>query len=213
MAEADPCGICTSTEFDDDTEHVIRRACQQQDFDRATAAAIAAYGPDILRYLRAIAGRAVADDAYSEFALDLWQALPSFGWRCSAKTYAYTLARNAATRMQIKAARDAHGRCAFLNAPWLQQALAHTRTPTPDHAKTEVKARLNALRAALSEEERSLLILKVNKRLSFKEIAHVLGMDDGDDVALARAAAALRKRFQYLKQKLRRQMLAADRHP
>ena len=50
-----------------------------------------------------------------------------------------------------------------------------------------------------------LLILRVDRRLEWVEIARVLAGDDGlvDDTSLKREAARLRKRFQIVKDRLR----------
>ena len=64
------------------------------------------------------------------------------------------------------------------------------------------------IRDALPAEDRMLLVLRVDKRLEWKELAQVmLGPDDGGgadvtDAALIKESQRLRKRFQILKEKL-----------
>jgi RNA polymerase sigma-70 factor (ECF subfamily) len=64
---------------------------------------------------------------------------------------------------------------------------------------------LSRLRDQLSEDERALLIVRVDRGLSWNEIAQSMG--DGDELlvgtALTRQAAALRKRFERIKERLR----------
>ena len=75
--------------------------------------------------------------------------------------------------------------------------------------RTETKTRLQALRDALPEEDRMLLVLRMDRQLAWNELARVLAEADGDvpldDAALAKEAARLRKRFQLVKDRLREQ--------
>ena len=87
----------------------------------------------------------------------------------------------------------------------LSEVAAQTRTRTDAYLKTEVKNRMQELRQQLPAEDQQLLILRVNRQLSWNEIAMVLG-DDGlraTDVELQREATRLRKRFQLAKDRLR----------
>lgn len=67
------------------------------------------------------------------------------------------------------------------------------RSRTAPWLRTEVKDAFAELRASLSEEERELLVLRVDRDLSWDEAATILG----------EPAPRLRKRFQALKDKLR----------
>jgi RNA polymerase sigma-70 factor (ECF subfamily) len=87
----------------------------------------------------------------------------------------------------------------------LSQVAAQTRTRTDAFLKTEVKNRMQELRQRLPAEDQQILILRVSRQLSWKEIAMVLA-DDGlaaSDADLQREATRLRKRFQLAKDRLR----------
>ncbi len=86
--------------------------------------------------------------------------------------------------------------------PMLDALRARTVTTTAAFLKSEARDAIARLRAGLDEEERELLFLRVDRGLSFKEIARVLLASDGED-DLARGAAAARKRFERVKAKLR----------
>jgi RNA polymerase sigma-70 factor (ECF subfamily) len=89
----------------------------------------------------------------------------------------------------------------------LRRAEAEVRTATLSFLRTERRTQLAALREALAPEDQTLLILRVDRKLSWEELAVVLGSDpnlSGAD-ALKREAARLRKRFQIVKSKLRKQ--------
>ena len=76
------------------------------------------------------------------------------------------------------------------------------RTDTLAYLRTETKQRFAELRKNLSSEEQTLLVLRVNERLSWDDIARIQRADL-DANAVKREAARLRKRFQVLREKLR----------
>jgi RNA polymerase sigma-70 factor (ECF subfamily) len=69
-----------------------------------------------------------------------------------------------------------------------------------------VKNRIAELRDSLEEEDRALLLLRVDRGLSWTDLVHVL--HEGSEAplegeAIKREAARLRKRFQIVKDRLR----------
>ena len=78
------------------------------------------------------------------------------------------------------------------------------RSATLPFRRTEVKSQFQALRERLPEEEQTLLVLRVDKKLTFQEIAMVLLGEETPDEALKRESARLRKRFQLVKEKLKK---------
>jgi len=93
----------------------------------------------------------------------------------------------------------------------LEEVAAAVRTETLGFLRTEKRTRLQALRDTLPEEDRMLLVLRVDRNLEWNELARVLAGEgqEGDggtplaDAEVTREAARLRKRFQLLKEKLR----------
>jgi RNA polymerase sigma-70 factor (ECF subfamily) len=87
----------------------------------------------------------------------------------------------------------------------VSELAAAVRTETQRLLLTGEHQRLAALRDRLPADDRALLILRVNERMEWKDIALV--MSDGSSVAspraLAREAARLRKRFQLVRERLR----------
>jgi RNA polymerase sigma-70 factor (ECF subfamily) len=80
------------------------------------------------------------------------------------------------------------------------------RTETLASARTESKSLIARLRERLPPDDQMLLVLRVNRRLSWPEIAMVM-LHDGEtveDAVLAKEAARLRQRYQAAKEKLRR---------
>jgi RNA polymerase sigma-70 factor (ECF subfamily) len=80
---------------------------------------------------------------------------------------------------------------------------AAVRSRTLNHLRTEVKNRFAEIRDALPQEDRALLVLRVDRNMAWNEIARVLYPEDESDEALAKAAARLRKRFQLVKDAIR----------
>src|SRR5258708_28063435 len=76
------------------------------------------------------------------------------------------------------------------------------RTATPAYLRTDAKDALAAIRDALPEDDRALLVLRVDRAMSWKDIARVFSADDSEEV-LRRESACLRKRFQIVKDEIR----------
>ena len=188
-----------------DSEASIREACERGDFEHAATRLMRCYGPEVQGFLVAFMNdRTAAAEAFSLFAHDLWVALPDFAWRCTARGWAYTLARNAARR-HAKSEKRRRVRQVPMPEGLLSEVAAQSRTRTDAYLKTEVKDRMRELRQRLPAEDQQLLILRVARQLPWTEIAMVMG-DDGlaaTDAELQREATRLRKRFQIAKDRLR----------
>ena len=188
---------------DDETE--IRAACERGDHAHAASLVVGRYGPEILGFLAAwLSDRERAAEVFSMFAEDLWVGLPGFRFQCSARGWAYTLARNAARRFAKHARREHRQRALGLDAEWVAYS-AQVQLRTASFLRTEVRERLQALRLQLPAEDQSLIILRIDKKLPWRELAIVLS-DAGlaaSDATLDREAARLRKRFQLATARLR----------
>lgn len=187
-----------------DVEREVRRLCEEGSVAAAAVAAIRAYGPEILGFL--IAQHRSEQDANEVFSIwseRLFRGLPSFGWNSSLRTWTYTVARNASINFvrdrKVRARRELDARSGEIAAVEQQ-----VRTGTPMYLRTEAKSKLAAIRDALPPEDRMLLVLRVDKRLEWKDLARVMLGEDGEltEAALAKESQRLRKRFQLLKEKL-----------
>lgn len=189
----------------DGTEHAVRSAFDRGDIAGATTLVIERYGPDVLGFLVArLASRTRAAEVFSTFCEDLWRGLPGFRWECSARGFSYALARNAARRHLADEGRRRERNVQWDTSAWAREPVrAHTRTEP--FLQTPVRDRLQALRTRLAPEDQSLLILRVARKLSWRELAVVFGEPDRgvSGVELEREAARLRKRFSLATAKLR----------
>jgi RNA polymerase sigma-70 factor (ECF subfamily) len=184
-------------------ETAIREAWDRRDFTEATTKALRLYGAEVLGYLVTFQrDYDAAGDAFSIFSERLWETLPSFEWRCSIRTWCYRLARNAAIDVQRGDGRRRE--VGLSSAPEVALLVAKTRTETLSALRTAKRTALEGLRDELSEEDRTMLVLRVDRDLDWREIAVVMGSArDAEDAALTREAARLRKRFQLVKDRLR----------
>lgn len=175
------------------------------------------YGPEVFGFLIALhRDDEEARDVFGVFSENLWKAFPSFRWDSSFRTWAYTVARNTSRRHVRRLRRDALA-VPLSVCDTLSELEAELRTATAEYLRTETKDRFARLRASLTKEDQALLILRIDKKLPWPDLARVLGEPDGlvDEAELKRASARLRKRFQTLKERLvemaRREGLIAER--
>jgi RNA polymerase sigma-70 factor (ECF subfamily) len=188
------------------TERQIRAHCDSGEHHEAATLLLQSYGRDIFRFLMSrLRDEQASSDVFSQFTEDLWRGLAGFQWQCSARVWSYTLARHAASR-HIAGAQRLRGREAPLSAAGrLSELEQKIRTQTLAAVRTEVKSRLAELREKLSLDDQTLLILRVNRKLNWKEIAQVMidENEEATDGAIDKVAVRLRKRFQSIKEKLR----------
>jgi RNA polymerase sigma-70 factor (ECF subfamily) len=188
------------------TEVLARQAWARQDFETAATIVYEGYGRELYSFLLAqFPNTASADDVFSQFSEDFWRGLPGFGWRCSIRAWCYQVVRNAANRHRRAPHNDKKRHTPLSQSPWVDAALQSQRTNTRPHQQTEVKNEFQRLRERLAPEEQELLILRVDRNLSWHEVAHaMLGLEQSADEAQVRKKeAALRQRYTELKKRLR----------
>lgn len=168
------------------------------DLGGAATLGIRAYGPEILAYLTAILkNEADSSDAFSIFCEDLWRGIAEFRGDASFKTWSYKLAWHAALRLL----RDPQKRRGRPLATHEAEALAvEIRDATAPFLRTDARDALAQIRATLDPEEQTLLVLRIDRGLSWTEIATVFEGSPSE--------ATLRKRFERLKEKVRREAIA-----
>lgn len=168
--------------------------------------AIESYGTEVLSFLETILrDRADSDDAFAQACEDLWKGLPRFEGRASMKTWFYTLAKHAASRLRRSSRPGQRARVSEV-----PDVPDHVRSRTRPYLKTEVKRGFAAIRDSLTDDDRMLLVLRVDRAMSWNDVARVMANEDDPDSeeALSRAAARLRKRFQTVKETIRERALA-----
>lgn len=176
-------------------EIAIRERFDAHDLGAAATLAIEAYGGEVCGYLAAVlADDEQAREVFAETAAELWRDLSRFRWQASLRTWVYTLARHRLAAHLDRKSRHpvvALSEVVDSSAPALQ---AQPRTTTPPWQRTAVKDAVSRLRSRLPADDQTLLILRVDRDMSWREIAHVLGEP---------SEPMLRKRFERIKNHLR----------
>jgi DNA-directed RNA polymerase specialized sigma24 family protein len=185
----------------------VRTRVERGDHEGATIAAIRAYGPELVGWLSGtLRSEADAHDAFSRMSEQLWRSLPTFDARCSVRAWCYMLARQAAARVR-SGARYRH-EVLVSQVPSLGGVVseAWSTRARAEHQAANIYAEI---RRELDEDDQTLLVLRVDRKLEWRDIAQVLLGEDATAADVARSAAALRKQFERVKQRLRK--LVAER--
>lgn len=190
----------------DELEKGIRLRAEQGDLTGAATLALTGYGPELLRFLVSLHGREdAASEVFSLVAEGLWRGLGTFAWECPFRAFAYAVARRASLRYRRDEGRRAKKQIAVEDHSALSAIVEQVRTRTLSFLRTEVKSRFAELRDGLPPDDRALLILRVDRKLSWNDIALAMHDDEAaplDNEGLKKAAARLRKRFQSVKERL-----------
>jgi RNA polymerase sigma-70 factor (ECF subfamily) len=192
-------------------EGQVREALAAGQLELCATLVLRGYGPEILGYLLGRLGdESQAAEVFAMFSEDLWRGLPGLELEVSMRAYAYALARNAAHRLLDRRVRHDRKQVPLSDAHVVSQLAHEVRVATLPHLQTGVKDAVAELRKKLSEEEQLLLTLRIDRDLSWLEIAVVLtGEAPLEPDQLKRASARLRKRFELTKDKLRRLAIEA----
>jgi len=183
------------------TEEKIAALLGARDWAGASTVALRAYGPPILTYLRSVLrDDDLAGDVFSRFAEKLWRSVGDFRGECAFATWAYRLAWFAVREHKRAEGRRREQR---LGTDAVEQIVQEVRESTATGIHTDAKDRWARIKGSLDPFERSLLLLRVEKGLPWKDVARIMA-EEGEELA----EAALRKRFARLRARLHK--LARD---
>jgi len=179
-------------------EAAIAAQLQAGRLAEATTEAIRGYGPEVLGYLGRVLGcEDAAADAFSAFAERLWRSIGDFRGASSFRTWVYRLAWSAAQDV-VRDPYRKRGRRFLSN-----EASALVAVAASSWRRSSLREGLDRLRRRLRPCEQTLLVLRVGRGFSWREVAEVLATPGSPPPS----EAALRKRFEWLKAKLRRMAL------
>lgn len=177
----------------DPREARVLEAARRGDAHEAADVCFRAYGAELHGWLVALYGRPEAEEIYGNFAEALCHAMAGFRGDASARTFSYAVARNVARRHLRDRARKRQ----------LLTPLSHHPSALDRAGDTPEPAAPVELLEELALADRELVILRVDRGFSFREIACLrLGTGAGG-TALVREEARLRKRFQLVRDRLR----------
>jgi RNA polymerase sigma-70 factor (ECF subfamily) len=181
-------------------EASIRGLCQTGEHGSAVALGLEGYGPEIRKLMWVVLKeRSRVDDAFGMFSEELLKSLPGFRWQSSFRTWAHGMARN----ICLQAIRAPGARERLMTEGALDRQPPHERTETPPWVRTDVKRRFRVLQERLSPHEQKLLALRVDRHLSWEEIARAVSDQPLSRSELGKKTAVLRQQFQRLKARLR----------
>jgi RNA polymerase sigma-70 factor (ECF subfamily) len=135
-------------------------------------------------------------DVFSHFCEELWKSIGTFRGESTFRTWTYTLVMRSVSRYRRDGFRR-RGRPLMTGE--VSKLVDEIRSATPPYQRTEIKDSIAKLREALEPEEQALLFLRIDQGLSWNEVAAVLS-EGGEAIA----PAALRKRFERAKARLRK---------
>jgi RNA polymerase sigma-70 factor (ECF subfamily) len=167
---------------------------------QATTLVLRDLGPELLGFLSGVLTDADADEVFSSLSERLWRSLRGFEGRCSIRTWAYVLARHELGRFW----KGVRRRADVVPISELKDILPIARSRSRSMMATHKQRKLAALRDALPHEDRTLLILRIDRKLSWDDIALAFAEtpETLDEHDRKREAARLRKRFQLIKRRL-----------
>ena len=184
-----------------DLEERIGDLCKRGDLHGAVSCAVEGFGPEVFGFLvTVLRDEHDASEVFSQACEDLWRSIEQFEGRCTMRAWLYTLARHAMARFR----RAPHRRPGLHVSPSQVSDLAErVRSQTLPHLRTSVKDQFGAIRDSLAEDDRALLVLRVDRGMSWREIARTFSLDDDSDEGLRKLEARLRKRLQLVKEEIR----------
>lgn len=208
MSELDDSGEPDRQAQRAEVEQTIRARHDKGDLDGATTLAVETYGAELYGFLHALArDDDMASEAFSTFTEDLWKGLGKFRWESSLRTWCYALARNALHRVRRDPARRAGRLVPLSQANAVSGLAAVVRSVTSPHLRTDIKDQFAMLREQLDPDDHALLILRIDRKMSWRDIARAMPADN--DEPIERRAATLRKRFERAKALLKERAVQA----
>jgi RNA polymerase sigma-70 factor (ECF subfamily) len=174
-----------------DVERRVEALVAAGDLAAAVSVVVDRHGGAIYGYLCTLFDDDEAGDVYSQWAEDVLRGLAGFRRECSLRSWLFKLAWHAGARHR----RDPY-RARGERLP--SSAASRLAAPLPASSRLPGGRRdlLRRLRDSLGPEDQTLLHLRIDRELEWEEIAAVLS--DGEPLT----SAALRKRFERLKERL-----------
>ena len=167
----------------------------REDKAGAVTCALQAYGPRILGYYTLVLRDGdAADEVYGAFCENLWRGIGTFRGEARFQTWAFQIAHNVMCSYRTDPDQRRGRRLSTAELANLTQS---ARDGTPLFQHTTMKSAVERLREQLDPDERALLALRVDQRLSWREVTQILSQEEGVNEAV------LRKRFERIKERLR----------
>jgi RNA polymerase sigma-70 factor (ECF subfamily) len=162
-------------------ERSVRACLAAADHGRASDLALDAYGPELFGFLVAVlADKDASSKVYVDVSQRIRSELPDFRWTCALRTWAYWVARRELDDRRRRRRRDPSNL-----GPPCDPVVTESRRPTG----------ASLLRNRLREDDREILILRVDRRLDWSELAVTSLGERASPHHLACEARSLRNRM------------------
>ncbi len=174
-------------------EQDLRDELRKGDVAGAVTRAVALYGAEVFGFLTAAIGSlGPARDVYASFVTELGRALPAFEWRYELRTLAYLVARRELRRHRER-------------TPGVERSCVRRSTRRLGRSRhSSRRGMVAALRRGLAPEDRELLVLRVDRGLSWQELALTSLGEHASDSDLDTEADHLQRRFLRLRLRIAR---------
>ncbi|MFT7580327.1 MAG: RNA polymerase sigma-70 factor (ECF subfamily) [Myxococcota bacterium] len=185
------------------TDAELKHALEVDGLEAAVNLAIRAYGSELFGFIvNTTHDEDLAQDVFQTLCMEIWKSMPRFQWQSSFRTWVYVLARRTTFRALGVSKGTPVGRLHTEGEQSLQARW--TRTSTLEWQKTENKDRFWLLCEGLEPEQRTLVMLRIGRRLPWNEVARIMSEEDApSDANLRRLSGQLRKRFERTKEHLK----------
>lgn len=191
----------------------IEAACKRGDILGATEVAIRLYGREIFNFLvDRLRSTVDADDVFSLVCSDIFRGISSFRWDSKLRTWAYTIARHRMYRFRKKAARQRAAVPISEVESADESGLRQTaRKLTSNWRRTSKKSAIQDFRRELDPADQDILIFRIDRRMSWKDVARSLQDPDAkplEGAALKTEVNRIKARYERAEARLRKAALA-----
>jgi RNA polymerase sigma-70 factor (ECF subfamily) len=197
------------------SEAAVREALARDDARRGTETTVALYGAEVFGFVSAVVDDPVAArDVYLRFAERLRRHLALFRWHCSLRTWCYALARRETAHQRDRAAgprpsvspSSVPPSSVPPSSPGIARAGVDSLGAWTTGGPT-LRGGIDILRAELAPEDREILVLRVDRSFSWRDVAFT-SLDDASEGDIQREAERLAVRFAAIKDALARAAVA-----
>jgi RNA polymerase sigma-70 factor (ECF subfamily) len=185
------------------SEAAVREALVRDDARRGIEATVALYGAEVFGFVSGVIDDPVAArDTYLRFAERLRRHLVLFRWHCSLRTWCYALARRETAHHRAAAP----GPSVPPSSPGTARAGVDSLGAWTTGGPT-LRGGIDILRAELAPEDREILVLRVDRGFSWRDVAFT-ALGDASEGDIQREAERLAVRFAAIKDALARAAVA-----
>ena len=165
----------------------VRERASAGDQAEAARLALEAYGAEIFGFLiSALDDAGVARALYADVRQRVRTEIEGFGWGCSLRLWIYSLARRELRERRLRRQKVSEG---------ITVGGAASVMETESRREAGVTEAIAAVRRTLSEEDRELLILRIDRALDWSDVAVTELGENASALAVSAESVALKARL------------------